>query len=121
MSQKVRVQTFLMVLLLGLSLFSLPLFSVWKKSAAATMLKETAHLQEKERMAKNVNLALRCQWFQLKSRRYIEAVAKKEMGLSYPKIEDVLVIRKERIGSLFKHWRPANKQQGFFRALFFKT
>ena len=64
MSQKVRVQTFLMVLLLGLSLFSLPLFSVWKKSAAAAMLKETARLQEKERMAKNVNLALRCQWFQ---------------------------------------------------------
>ena len=119
-SQGVKVKTLFWVIVLGLSLFSFPLFSVWKKSKSAANLREIAVLQEKQRKAKNINLTLRCKLTALRTRQHIETVAKREMGLAYPKIEDILVVRRKRVDSPLTVWRSVGKAKSFFPKMFSK-
>ncbi|MBL8026889.1 MAG: cell division protein FtsL [Fibrobacteres bacterium] len=92
MTFKVKLRTLIGAVLTVLAFFSLPLIAVWKKSKVVDMSETNAMLQQDVIKLENQNLILRFHANQLCSRSRIEDVAKNELGLDYPKNEDVTVL-----------------------------
>ena len=106
MSGGVKFRKVAGIVLAVLSLFALPLVSVWKKSKTAELLKEVETLGAHARTMRLQNLALRGQRNRLLSRERVEAAAMKGMGMVYPAVADVVVL--ERIPSHF----PSSSESG---------
>jgi cell division protein FtsL len=92
MTFKIKLRTLIGAVLTVLAFFSLPLVAVWKKSKVVDMSETNAMLEQELKRVENQNLILRFHENQLKSRSRIEEMAKMELGLDYPKNEDVVVL-----------------------------
>jgi len=92
MNFKIKLRTLIGAVLTVLAFFSLPLVAVWKKSKVVDMSETNAMLEQELKRVENQNLILRFHSNQLRSRSRIEEVAKTELGLEYPKNEDVVVL-----------------------------
>jgi hypothetical protein len=98
MKTSAKFRKIAIIIFIILSLFSLPLFSVWKKSKVTEMIKENEQLREKKIKTWNVNMLHRYRLNMLAKRGRIEDIAQKEIGLIYPAHSDILVL-KENAGN----------------------
>ncbi|OGJ85704.1 MAG: hypothetical protein A2268_17035 [Candidatus Raymondbacteria bacterium RifOxyA12_full_50_37] len=92
MKQRIRLSTIAAVLILVLSLFMLPMVSVWKKSKITQMLKTDEMLKQAVVQGNTVNIMYRYRKEVLSKRGRIEEIAKGELGLVYPSQEDIAVL-----------------------------
>lgn len=94
MSTKIRLRNFLMLIILVLSFFLLPIVSVWKKAEITDLIKLNQELKETKERILSENLIKKYKYEQLKKRERIEVLAY-EADLTYPRIENIILLRKE--------------------------
>jgi hypothetical protein len=95
MKAKIKLRNIVVIVCFILSLFSLPLVSVWKKSKVIEMIKENEMLKKEKKAIQVANVLYGYRLRQLKGRSRIEHLAEQEIGLVFPAQGDVTVLAKE--------------------------
>jgi cell division protein FtsL len=94
MKPKVKLRIVVGVVFSLLSLFSVPLVAVWKKSRVLEMVTVNENLKVQEKSLQGEILLLDYAVAKLKNRERIEVLAAKECGLAFPANQDVTVLLK---------------------------
>jgi len=96
MKTKVKLRTLVGIAIVTLSAFLLPVLAVWKKSLVMDRAKENEFLKVATANLRNAYRVDQFELNRLRSRERIEAIARTEMQLEYPKAEDIVVLELRR-------------------------
>jgi len=94
MKPKIKLRIVVGVVFSLLSLFSVPIVTVWKKSRVLEMVTVNENSKEQEKKLQGEIIILRYAKNRLMNRERIETLAMKNCGLAFPENREVVVVLK---------------------------